>query len=143
MRPAPEFSGWWAAGALAAVALSFTSLYWLFSLPRSDYRTVPDRIAFAFLVLSLVGTASFGWAAGLAYFGRAQEWTPKACLFGGLSFVVPLLIFAAFAVNPGRAFGLLTFGFIASGLICRKLTYPHVSNDELNAPEPPLSLFPR
>jgi hypothetical protein len=143
MTPAPRFSGWWVPGALTAVALSFTSLYWLFSLPRSDYRTELDRTAFAFLVLCLVGIASFGWAAALAYFGRARKWTPKICLFAGLSFVVPILIFAAFAVKPGRAFGLLTSGFMASGLICRKLTYPHVSNEELNVPEPPLSLFPR
>ena len=36
--------------------------------------------------------------------------------------------------------------FAAAGLVgfvCRKLAYPEFTQDELNAPEPPLSLFPK
>jgi hypothetical protein len=107
---------------------------------------VAARIGYVCAFYCALGVGVFCWSAMLAYAGRIRKWSPKTCRLAGLTFLVP---FALAFSNLGFTFPVTVFvniGLTASlcaSFICQKLVYPDIKSDELNAPEPPLSLFPK
>jgi len=143
--PAPKLSAKWLVAAVFGATCSLAAFHWLLSLPREAHATQASRVGFACSAYCIFAVALFCWGTILGYFARARKWSPKKCRLMGLTFFVPLVA-VLLMVDHGRFTSLFEAFFAAgilAGFVCQKLTYPHVSSDELNAPEPPLSLFPK
>lgn len=141
--PTKPFSFRWVASAAAGFGVAFGGLYWLTTLPRSESLVArTGHVCATFCVLSV---AVFCWAVILAYVGRERKWSPKTCRLAGLSFFLPFIpLFVAMKTQPATLFAnVWAIGAIFTGLVCQKFVYPHVASDDLSAPEPPLTLFPK
>jgi hypothetical protein len=143
--PAPRFSVRWVFAASTGLVFSLTAFHWLTSLPRAEYMSLALRAGFSCAVYCVLAVVVFCWGAILAYVARSRKWAPKTCRLAGLT--VLLLLAVEFSkVDEARLAALLNtwiFSGLVAGFICQKLTYPDATTDELNAPEPPLSLFPK
>jgi hypothetical protein len=92
-----------------------------------------------------LGVLAIAWAFSFAYVGRNLEWASWTCFFAGLLFapVTLLLVLGPFSrhqlILPLYALTILLPTL--SGLLCRRLAYPHLTDQEANEPESPTTLF--
>lgn len=144
--PARPFSFRWVAAAAAGFGFALGAGYWLTTLPLADHRTLATRSGYVCAFYCALGVGVFCWGAILAYAGRARKWSPKTCRLAGLTFLLPFaLVFGTLGYpQPALVFvNQWIIGGVLTGFVCQRLVYPHVASDELNAPEPPLTLFPK
>jgi len=144
--PAKPFSFRWVASAAAGFGVAFGGLYWLTTLPRADHATIATRSGYACAFYCVLAVGVFCSGTALAYVGRIRKWSPKICRMAGLTFLLPFAVVFGTLGYPQSALVLLdqwAMGGMLAGLVCQKFVYPHVKSDELNAPEPPLTLFPK
>jgi hypothetical protein len=126
----------------SGLLVSFSASAWLLSPPTRPPGILP-RLGFVSALFCALAALVFCWAVALSSVARRRNWSREMCyISGALSVAVVLLGLAPFA-GPGAQFG----GLIAclpffTGYLCRKLTYPELTEEEATAPEPPLSLFP-
>ncbi len=131
-------------GVAAALMISCSAVYWLFSLLPLRH-SILFRIGFANAVLCALGGLAFFWGALLSYIAKHREWSPRTCHKAGISILVPFTVLCF--VVPRDQF-LLAADWAAclaifAGYVCRKLAYPGLTDEEAHAPEPPLTLFPK
>jgi hypothetical protein len=125
--------------------ISATALHWLLSDRfRSMHFSGLDRLGYICGILCALGATGISWAGIIAHVGRSYEWSPRKCatvaqmsflLLAGIFWVMNPALWrvALFAVNLAYPVG----------NACRKLAYPEITQEQLDVPEPPLTLFPR
>jgi hypothetical protein len=124
--------------ALTGFVISSFGFFWLGSLPIGSYGIL-WRFGFIAAVLSTLGVVTFCWANLVAFVARERNWSPQTCLRAGWPFI-PLALIACVAGSQfWRAAALLAANAVFVGLLCRRLVYPHLTDEEATA-EPPLSL---
>ncbi len=124
---------------LAGFVVSFAALFWLMSLPYRSHDVLP-RLGFLCAAVCVLGALIFFWAALFAYLIYRMKWSPRACRWAGLVFLIPAI---PFYIVGGRWAPLLLSSFPIAAHICRRITFPEVSDEKAFGPEPPLSLFSR
>jgi hypothetical protein len=126
--------------ALTGFVISSFGFFWLGSLPIGSYGIL-WRFGFIAAALSTLGVVTFCWATLAAFVARERNWSPQTCMKAGWPFI-PLAVIASVAGSQfWRAADLLTVNAVFVGFLCRRLVYPHVTDEQAAAPEPPLSLF--
>jgi hypothetical protein len=126
--------------ALVGIAVSFFGLRWLLSV-RSHSYDVLSRSGMAAAILCCLSVLVVAWAVPCASLARRRKWSPRTSYtFGALSFLIPatLLMYVA---GPDRFAVIMLVPMSVCGIVCRKLAFPGLSDEELAAPEPPLSLL--
>jgi hypothetical protein len=96
--------------------------------------------------LCIEGSLIFFWSAIYAYFARKWRWSPMACHLAGVPFVVAGLLLLFFAgTDRMRYFGAFCLAANSAlvGYVCRRLAFPHLTDEQAAAPPRPLSLFPK
>lgn len=131
---------------LVAVGLlmSFSAAAWLLSLPVGRLEILA-RIGWVSAIFCALGVLTFSFAVVLASVARRRKWSPRTCHRAGL-LILPVVLSLCFFASPqvrSASASLIILPAIFAGILCRKLTYPQLSEDEAYAPEPPLSLFRR
>ena len=104
-----------------------------------------DRTGYVCGVFCALGTIGLGWAAVVAYIGRKKDWSPRKCtLAGSLSFMAlgTILLLTIPRVSSG-ACTLVICSANTIGFACGKLAYPELTQEQLYALDPPLTLFPK
>lgn len=141
--PAKPFSFRWIAAATAGFGFAFSGLHWLTMLPRSE--SLVARSGRSCAALCVTSVAVFCWGIILAYAGRARKWSPKTCRLAGISFFLPFMPWFFFMKTQTAwpFVGLWASSGILAGYVCQKFVYPQAASDDLYAPEPPLTLFPK
>ncbi|MGA8768339.1 MAG: hypothetical protein WB559_15085 [Candidatus Acidiferrales bacterium] len=135
-------AAWQIIGMFAAVLALLSFNLW-YPVPRMTpaYRILTVEEMWALGALSIL------WAFTLAYAARKFEWAPRTCIWSGvLSFTpVPLfLVLGPLSTNHHLSVPLIAMVVILpaiTGHLCRRLVYPHLSDEEANEPEPPITLF--
>ncbi|MGH9739590.1 MAG: hypothetical protein ACRD4X_13550 [Candidatus Acidiferrales bacterium] len=128
-------------GAAAALVISWSALYWLFSLLPLRHEIL-FRIGFLTAALCATGAFVASFAACLAYIGRKQGWSPRTCHMAGIWILIPGALVCASIPTSWAAFWIANLP-VFTGYICGKLVHPELTDDEAYAPEPPLTLFPK
>jgi len=126
--------------ALTGFVVSSFGFFWLGSLPVRSYGIL-WRFGFIAAVLCTIAVITFCSAALAAFAAHERNWSPQTCRKAGWPFIPLALIAYAAGSQFWRAAGLLAACSLFVGLLCRRLVYPHVTDEEAAAPEPPLSLF--
>ncbi|MGA9883440.1 MAG: hypothetical protein WBQ34_06960 [Candidatus Acidiferrales bacterium] len=134
-------------GTVAALVISWSAVYWLYSLLPPLKHDILFRIGFLSATMCALGGLTFFWGVLLSHIARHRKWSPRTCHKAGLSILVPFAGLC-FAVSRDQFFVILEFeGAVCLatfvGYVCRKLAYPGLTDDEAYAPEPPLTLFPK
>jgi len=128
-------------GVISGLFVSCFALAWLISL-HGRYLDLPSRIGFVSVLICVLGSLTFCWAAFAAYFARRWKWSPRSCFLTGWVFAA---VGFAFVFAGGSRFLGLGAIFLSmatfAGIICRKLVYPEMTDEQAAAPEPPVSLF--
>jgi hypothetical protein len=128
---------------IAGILVSFIACVWLPSLPVYSHDVLP-RLGFMAALVGNLGILIYCWSAMLAYIGTRRKWSPRLCYTSGFSFLIPAILLVCLAGRSADALaGLLSMPTLWMGYLSRKLVYPEMSDEEANAPEPPLSLFPK
>jgi hypothetical protein len=120
--------------------MSLVAFLWLSSLPK-PIQILP-RIGLLCALYCTSGSLAFCWAAIFVYLARKRNWSARSYAWAGLLFVVPallLLFFGNFRFSGN--IGLLWAQALLTTYICRKLAFPGMSLEQINAPEPPVNLF--
>jgi hypothetical protein len=128
---------------VTGLILSFFGLCWLLSLSVRPDGFV-SRLGFVSAVLSVLGGLICCWAMTFAYFAQKLGWSPRTCSFAGLVFLIPAGYF--WVSNDPRSMSicaLLLGPASLTGVACRRLAYPLLSDEEFSAPQPPPTLFPK
>jgi hypothetical protein len=136
---------WKKLGVAAGLLLSFSALAWLLWSPTRPPEILP-RVGFVSALFCSLGVLVFCWALVLAHVARGRNWSPKKCHLSGVSILAAVLGLSFFASSWSRNFGAVALVVqlpMITGYLCRKLTYPQLTEEEAHAPEPPLTLFPR
>jgi len=131
-------------GVVAGFFVSAFALTWLALIPV-NLPSVVDRLGFFCAYCCAAGGVMFCWGAIAAYVARKHNWSPVACFAVGASlFAIPGLAWPIFHSQPfaGRGIILLSMANFA-GIVCRRLAYPELSDEQATAPPPPLTLFPK
>jgi hypothetical protein len=129
-------------GAVAALAISWCAMYWMFWILPDVPRSILPRLGGAAALLCVVAVFTFFFGVCLAYVGRKQEWSPKTCHLAGILICVPAA--ALYWAHPSQGLAsIIVFQPWFAGHICGKLVHPELTDDEAYAPEPPLTLFPK
>lgn len=129
--------------ALVELVVTAWVFAWLLALPVP--RVFSTRLYFALAVSIAAGLLIFCWDVFIASVARKQDSMPKTCyLLGGAVVIVPAVIWSLFHDPLFSTRGYVLFG-VASilGFICRKLAYPQLTEEQANACEPPMTLFPK
>jgi hypothetical protein len=128
-------------GVVSGLFVSCFALAWLISL-HDRHLDLASRIGFMSVLICVLSSLTFCWAAFAAYFARKRKWSPRACFLAGWLFAA---VGFAFVFAGGSRFLGLGAMFLSmatfAGIICRGLVYPEMTDEEAAAPEPPLSLF--
>ena len=128
---------------LGGLIFSVVGLCWLLSLSYKPYGFLP-RVGFISAVLSTMGGFSFCWALIVVYFAHKFGWSPRACSLAGLVFLIPAGYFwISDAPNFMSICALLLGPSSLTGVACRHLAYPQLTDEEFSAPQPPPTLFPK
>ena len=120
---------------------SFGSLLWLLSFQPHSWQILA-KLGLLSAIFCSLGMMVLCWGASVALLASWRNWSPRTCyLAGAFSLVLP----AAFLMLLGgpRFSALLVAPLPLAGLVCRKLAYPELTDEQARALEPPLSLFPR
>ena len=127
--------------AIAGFFVSFFGFFWLASLPVGSYGIL-WRLGFMAAVLCALGSVAFSWAVIAAFVARERDWSPQTCMKAGWP-LIPLALIVCVAGSEfwRAAVALLAANAVFVGFLCRRFAYPHVTDEEAAAPEPPLSLF--
>jgi hypothetical protein len=128
----------------ASLLISALALRWLLSEPARSMRFgLMDKLGYASGVFCAIGAMGLSWAAIVAYIGRKNDWSPRKCgLVASLSFILlGAVLLVAIPSVSSRASSLVICSASIIGFACRKLAYPELTQEELYAPEPPLTLF--
>ena len=129
---------------VAGLLFSTSAVAWLALMPV-NLPMVLDRFGFISAFFCAAVTLMFCWGASAAYVARKLNWSPRACyMLGACFFGIPGLACAFFGDPPFSSRGtvLLCLSTFA-GIVCRKLAYPELTDDQATAPPPPLTLFPK
>jgi hypothetical protein len=118
--------------------MSAGALYWLVASPPRPHELL-FHIGYVSAVFCALAVLSFCWAAFVADLALKRHWSSRTCLRAGWPFI-PLALIACVAGSQfWRAAALLAANAVFVGLLCRRLVYPHLTDEEATA-EPPLSL---
>lgn len=124
---------------VAGFWISLSALLWLLTLP-APHDGLP-RIGFVSALYCAGIALAFCSAAALAFVMRKRRWPARTCTLAGVLFGVAGFLFMWKLGWPlGPMF--TSWGLIAS-YIARKLAYPELTAEQVFAPEPPLTLFPK
>ena len=127
----------------AGIVVSFFACMWLLSLPVYSHLVLP-KLGFLAALVGNLGILIYCWSAALAYICTKRKWSPRLCYMAGISFIIPSALLMFVANRPlGSLVGLFIMSLTLAGILSRKLAYPEMSDEELTAPEPPLSLLPK
>jgi hypothetical protein len=133
----------WKIATIAGILVSFTAFWSWFSLP-TDHPQILDRLGYIAAMFCDLAMLVYCWAAMLAYIATKKNWSPRVCRMAGFSYLIPAVLLACLASRPVMNVGYFLIAPISMvGYLCRKMAYPEMSEEEANAPEPPLSMFPR
>jgi hypothetical protein len=128
--------------AVAGIAISFIGLRWLL-LARTHSDDVLTRLSLASAFLCCLAVLVIAWAMPCASFARFRKWSPRTSYaFGALTFLLPAML-VMYLAGPDRFAVIMIAPASFCGFVSRKLAFPELTDDELNAPEPPLSLLPK
>jgi len=131
---------------VAGLCFSFGAGLWLLSSIVRPGEILP-RLGFVSALICAFAVLVFCWAALLSSVARKLRWPPRARIFylAGLSIVAPFLALFLLAAPRTRlpVFNLVCVMPVITGYLCRKMTYPELTDEEATAPEPPLSFFPK
>lgn len=143
--PAERFSFKWVMASAFGFGLSLGACRWLFALPRAEYGTLAARIGYVCAFYCAISVGTVCWGIVLAFFGRMRKWSPKTCRLAGLTLFLPLglVLVEVGHTQLAALLNLWVISGVLAGLVCQKIVYPHATSDELAAPEPPLTLFPK
>jgi len=116
-------------------------------MPR-DFFSFTERLGWVSVTLSVFALWLFCWSGILAYLAVIYEWSPNRCqkISAPLGFLGVFLFF--FANEGHQMIGiLLTAQAGIAGLLCRKMAYPRMTEEEFQdsvrrSHEPP-RIFPR
>jgi hypothetical protein len=122
--------------------VSLSATLWFGSSLNNSVGILP-HIGFLCAGLCIVGSLMFFWSAICAYFVRTWGWSVWSCYGAGLPFLLAGLLLLFFASTDRlQQFGSFLGGdLILVGYICRRLAFPHLTDEQAAAPTPPLSLF--
>jgi hypothetical protein len=131
-------------GVKLAVAAGFImsggALYWLVKSPPRP-REILFRVGWVSAVFCALAVLSFCWAVFVADIAVKRDWSSRTCVRAG----IPLSLLGFFlAILDSRFWPLACMmGTInmAVAFFARRLAYPHMTDEQAAAPEPPLSLF--
>ena len=118
--------------------MSAGALYWLVASPPRSHELL-FRIGYASAVVCALAVLSFCWAAFVADLALKRHWSPPTCLRAGWPFILLALIACVAGSQFWRAAALLAANAVFVGLLCRRLVYPHLTDEEATA-DPPLRL---
>ena len=127
---------------IAGTLVSFFACLWLFSLPAPSHEILP-RLGFLAAAVGNLGILIYCWSAMLAYIATRRKWSPRVCNMAGISYLLPAILLFCLATRAAYLPGLLVMPMTMAGYLCRRFAYPEMSEEEANAPEPPLTLFPK
>jgi hypothetical protein len=120
--------------------ISLVAFLWLLSLPKPI--EIFPLLGFVSALYSTSGLLAFCWAAVIVYLARKRDWSVRSYAWAGLLFLIPALLVLFFGhFRLSGAIGLLASQSFLTPYICRILAYPGIRLDQINAPEPPVSLF--
>jgi hypothetical protein len=139
-------SSTWEKVALAVgFVISFSAAVWLLSWPIEARPGTLPRLGFMSAVLCAFGSLVYCWVVFLAYVARKRHWSPRTCNKAGLSIIAVVAVLAFFAAPRARAFtvALAVYLSFITSYLCVRRVYPELSYEEVTAPEPPISLFPK
>jgi|ERR1700733_6355349 hypothetical protein len=126
--------------ALVGIAVSFIGLRWLLAFLTHQV-DVSDRIEVVAAIFCGLAVLIASWALPCASLARWRQWSPRASyMLGALSFLIPAAALMYFAKSDRYA-SIMLVPMSFSGMVCRKITYPHLTYEQATAPEPPLSLL--
>lgn len=146
LTPARKFSLKWVVAALVGIGFFLGAYRWLVALPRAEHESIAWRIGYTCAFYCALGVGIVCWGAFLDFFGRIRKWSPKTCRLASVTAFLPLglLLIGLGHMQPVMVFlDQWVMSGIFVGCVCQKIVYPRASNDELYAPEPPLTLFPK
>jgi hypothetical protein len=128
---------------IAGILVSFFACLWLLSQPVYSHDVLP-RLGFLATLVGNLGILIYCWSAILAYIATKRNWSPRVCNMTGISFLIPAILLVCLATRPAEhVAGLIVAPMTLAGYLCRRFAYPEMSDEEANAPEPPLRLFPK
>jgi hypothetical protein len=130
-------------GVVAGLLVGASGMIWILSQHEPDDMLGRLGMACALFCLSAVFAAS--WAAIVAHVAHKRDWSPRSCNLAGMLSLLAVGSLGLFLGNtPSRSapFFLIMLAWFG-GYLTRKLAYPELTEEEANAPPPPLSLFPK
>lgn len=126
---------------VAGLLISSSGFFWLAFFAVRPHEILA-RIGFVSAVLCAQGSLMFFWAACFAYFVRRWTWSPRACVWAGIFIAIPGVLLIIIDRPHSMAVGTLLVSQAAlTGLICKKLAYPSLTDEQGFGPEPPPSLL--
>jgi hypothetical protein len=126
--------------ALVGIAVSFSGLDWLLFVRSRSY-DVLSRLGVAAALLCCLSVLVIAWAVPCASLARRRKWSPRTSYtFGALSFLIPAALLMYLA-GPERFAAIMVAPMVFCGVLCRRIAYPELTDEEATAPEPPLSLL--
>jgi hypothetical protein len=129
-------------GVAVGLCISFWATFSLLSFIPHIFG-VMNRTGVLCAYLCSFGMLVFFWAAGSAYVIQKMGWSYRACRYVGFAFLLPG---SGLFLSHGRAISIvnfLTLQILFSGLICRKIAFPEMSDEEAMGPEPLPTMFPK
>jgi hypothetical protein len=127
--------------ALTGLAIGLIAACWLVSISSEPRELIP-RLGFVCAGICATACSVVSWAAIFAYIIRKMNWTPKSCVFAGLSLAVPgLLVFFSNSLHSFWLGILLVTSSTPTTYLCRRLAFPELTDEQASAPPPPIRLF--
>ena len=129
-------------GVAAGLCVSFCATFSLLSF-ISYTSGVMNRLGLLCAFVCAFGLLLYFWAAGSAYVIYKLGWSDRACRYVGWAFLVPGSVLF---LSHGRAISItnfLTVQIVLSSLICRRIAFPELSDEQALAPEPLPTMFPK
>ncbi|MGB6265204.1 MAG: hypothetical protein WA875_01880 [Candidatus Acidiferrales bacterium] len=125
--------------------VSLAALFWIFDLlPRRQ--TGLWRVGWLSAVLVVCAAVLGCWSAFFAAAGKSRGWSLRTCTAVGMLAFLPTIFFYRFMGDAllHAAVPLLSMS-VFSGLICRKLAFPHLTEEDVSAAmnPPPPTMFPK
>jgi hypothetical protein len=116
--------------AAVGVAISGLALVWLVVAPFPHDPL--SRMGPIFAILAAAGLLAVSWGAGVTYFARRWDLSPRFCQMTGLLFpAIGALLLISHSSN-GILAGLFACQSVPAGQICRWMAYGRMTNEEFD-----------
>jgi hypothetical protein len=131
-------------GVVLGFLTSCSALYWLTSIPMTPVRSLA-RFGQLSSIFAALGFLIVCWTLSVVYLARKWNWSLAACGRSSFPFAIvgTLLFFFGNTKSLSSVGLMLTTLALFVGNLCRRLVYPKVTPEQIYAPAPPPSLFPR